>query len=162
MIHVAVPFPRIVSAHTSQFMMQPNEFVLIPWRLAALGLHVTALLAALDSRKDLIRASALPPEYEEEDYQYLLNSTNWAIAASFICLVVCSTGFFTGRTILNGALNLLHAVCHTVAGILLICMWYNEGHVVRIWHIMYFFALFPAAVETFCMIQSQLQGVDMW
>lgn len=152
---------EVLFARYPTALSKPNVMLLIPWRLAALMLHICALITVADYRHVLIVKASLPPRYSQADYDLLQNSTNWAIAASAFCLLLVSHGFFSGRTTQCEALNLIHAACHTTAGVLLISVWNDEAHVARLWHVWYFFSLIPAAIETLATLLSMRQGMPI-
>ena len=150
---------EIVMTHYPTVLSKPNELVLIPWRLAALSLHICGLITCGHYRDKLITKSSLAEDYEQSDYDLLYNSSNWALAATIICFFIVSAGFFSGRSTSNEALNLIHAAIHTAGGTLLMCTWYYDGHIVRLWHVWYFFSLIPAGLEMIVNLLSRSQGL---
>lgn len=162
MIHVGRQVPRIVLGRGFTSLFRPNEALLVRWRLAAFILHCTALLCVADYRDALIKQGSLLEGFSDEDYSHFATSARAAVGMTVICLMVCMLGVANARTLRVTGVNLLHAICHTTGGVLLLMVWYYTAHVHRIWHVFYFFSLIPAAVELISVVLSYSRGYDMW
>lgn len=162
MIHTASGLPQLVVSRYPTFLRRTNEMLLIPWRTSAIALHIAGLITLADYRKQLIVVSSLGPEYEQSDYDYMLRIANGAIAASVLCLALTTLGFLSGRSIQIPFTNLIHAICHTAAGVLFMCIWAYDAHVMRMWHVWYFFGLVPAVVEVAVVGASVFRGALAW
>jgi hypothetical protein len=162
MIHTASGLPQMVMSRYPTFLSRPNEVLLVPWRTSGIVLHIAGLVTVADYRKTLIVTSSLGPLYEESDYDYMLNLADGAVVASVLCLVLTTLGFLSGRSIQIHVVNLIHAVCHTLAGVLFMCIWAYDSHVMRMWHVWYFFGLVPAVLEVAVVGASYYRGAVMW
>ncbi|CUI14066.1 membrane-associated protein, putative [Bodo saltans] len=162
MIHVGRQVPRVVLSRGWTSLFRPNESLLVRWRLAAFILHCTALLCVADYRDTLIVRGSLLEGFTQEDFNFFARSANGAVAMTVLCLAVAVAGIFNARTLRVTGLNLLHALCHTAGGILLILVWFYTAHVHRLWHIFYFFNIIPASIEIFSVVLSYWRGYDMW
>jgi hypothetical protein len=162
MIHIGRQVPRIVLGRGFTSLFRPNEFLLVRWRLAAFILHCTALLCVADYRHSLIVEGSLLPGFSEDDYNHFNSSAQAAVAMTIICLAICVIGVGNARTLRVTGVNLLHALCHTSGGVLLMLVWYYTSHVDRIWHVFYFFSVIPASVEVLAVALSIWRGFDMW
>lgn len=158
MIHIGAQVPYLVAAQYPTFLSNANTHVLLPWRMAAAALHFVGILTVADYRDVLITVASLPPVYRSADFDYLHQSANWAVAASLICLAVCVLGIVSGRTVRYEALNFFHAVAHTIAGVLLVVVWYKTHHVIRLWHVFYIFGFIPAFVEAAALSYTSRSG----
>jgi hypothetical protein len=162
MIHVGRQVPRIVLGRGWTSLFRPNEALLVRWRLAAFILHCTALLCVADFRDMLIIHGSLLEGYTQEDFDFFSHSADAAVAMTVLCLAVSIAGVANARTLRVTGLNLLHALCHTSGGVLLILVWYYTAHVYRLWHILYFFSIIPALLEIFSVVLSHWRGYDIW
>jgi hypothetical protein len=79
-----------------------------------------------------------------------------------LCLAVTLAGIATAMTLREDAMNLMHAICHTTGGVLLVAVWYHTSHVARLWHIWYFFNLAPAIVEMIVILLKTRRGIEKW
>lgn len=160
MIHVGRQVPKIILGRG--FFFRLNESLLVPWRLASFILHCAALLCVADYRHTLIVEGSLLSGFSNDDLDFFMRSANGAIAATILCLVVCMSGVITGRSLRLPGVNLVHCVCHSVGGVLLMMIWFHTSHIERVWHVFYFFSLIPAIIEILSMIFSFLRGFDLW
>ncbi len=161
MIHARNDAPLLLNERHTISMTCPNEALLIPWRLASFIFHCTALVAVADYRRVLVLRS-LPFSYSMADYDLVMGTANLAVALTIICLGVCLSGIVTAMSLREEVMNLLHAICHTIAGVMLVAVWYYTSHVARLWHIWYFFSLAPASVELLVILLKTRQGVEKW
>ena len=142
-------------------LSRPND-LLLNWRLLALAVHFTMIVTVTQERPTLLIESSLPVGYSQEDYNAVRSSSDLALAASYISLFVCTYGVFSARTLHLELNNLMHSVCHSCAGILLLTVWYYTSHVARIWHVWYFFGAFPSLIEVLLLVLSRRQGLWKW
>lgn len=162
MIHVGRQVPRIVLGRGLTSLFRPNEALLVRWRLAAFILHCTGLMCVADFRDTLIRQGSLLDGYSDDDFDFFARSANAAVALTVVCLAISMIGVATARTLRVTGINLLHSLCHTAAGVLLILVWYYTAHIFRLWHVFYFFSIIPATVELLSFTMSWWRGYDMW
>lgn len=153
--------PRFLMVRYPTIFSRVND-ILINWRLLALSLHLMALVVIGNAKPQLIVASALPDPYTQDDFDAVDRSTQLALACSLGSLFICSMGFFTGRTTTNEPLNVVHASCHTIAGVMLVVVWDWSAHVARVWHIWYFFGLLPSVLEIVVFLSSRSRGLFRW
>eukprot|EP00758_Cryptobia_borreli_P000645 Tbor_TRINITY_DN1362_c0_g1::TRINITY_DN1362_c0_g1_i1::g.12515::m.12515 len=172
MIHTSDGLPSIILTRYPTFLSRLNESFFIPWRTAAFVFHISGLITAGSYRRELVVNASLMPNPDpltgeflqgyQEDYDYMLTSANWAIAASATCLVIILLGFLSARTISSELNNIFHGLCHSVAGGLFMCAWVYEMHVARLWHIWYFWGLCPALVEMYVVTLSIWRGTESY
>ena len=80
----------------------------------------------------------------------------------YIAWCVDVYGLMTGRTPTHAASNITQGICHGIAGILLLLVWVETSHMVRLWHIAIFFALPPAVMEVIIMLRQYMRGTWAW
>ncbi len=161
MIHARNDAPVLLNDRHSMTLTCPNESFLIPWRMASFVFHCTALLAVADYRRILVFRS-LPLVHSPSDYDLMSSTADLAVAVTVVCLAVCLTGMATAMSLREEVMNLIHAVCHTVGGVLLVAVWFYTSHVARLWHVWYFFSLAPASVELMLILLKTRHGLEKW
>jgi hypothetical protein len=148
--------------HYPTFLSRPNQ-LFVAWRLLGLSLHFTAFLTLIDYRLNLI-ANSLPPlgSFEQVDYEIMRQSTYLALSLTFIAMCVPAFGVLSARTVKMTGLNLWHGVNHTIAGVLLLRVWLETWHSVRVWHIAFIFGFPPAALECIVLLWTRMRGDYIW
>lgn len=162
MIHIGQQVPRLVSGRRITAFVRVNEYVLIPWRLCAVVFHLAAIICVADYRSTLITTASLRPGYSQEDFDHFMISANAAVGLTVACVILCSTGLFTGRTLRMAGMNFCHCVCHSVGACLLIVVWHYTLHVTRLWHVFFFFSIPPTILELTGFCFSVWKGYDSW
>eukprot|EP01065_Artemidia_motanka_P036340 TRINITY_DN44268_c0_g1_i1.p2 TRINITY_DN44268_c0_g1~~TRINITY_DN44268_c0_g1_i1.p2 ORF type:complete len:162 (+),score=39.15 TRINITY_DN44268_c0_g1_i1:92-577(+) len=127
--------------------------VLVPLRFVAMMAHLAALQMVLDSVDQSV-AAGFPTWVDPVQSAHLVDAFDTAgrsaragIALSFVCVCICVLGAFLGMSTLQCAPNLLQAVAHSIAAVLLLTVHYTAAHYARFWHIFFFFTLPAAALE---------------
>jgi hypothetical protein len=138
-----------------------NETLLVPWKLLALGVHATGLITVTHYR-DTLLSFVLPDGVSAEDRSLERSSMNVSLALTYICVFVSAFAMLSARTITVGPVNLISAVGHSVSGILLMLIWINDAHVVRIWHTFFVFTMVPALLEFAVTMFIRMKGTYMW
>lgn len=158
--HVASP-EKLINRFPAS-ILRINENVLIPWKMMALGIHFTGWLTVTDYRQQLLQNS-VPAEFVvSEDRDLERHSMNVCLALTFFAIFVSAFAFLSARTISIGPINLLSSVGHTVSGILLLLIWNNDAHVVRLWHTFFVFTMVPGLFELIAIVMIRLRGTYMW
>lgn len=142
-------------------LSRPND-LLVQWRLAAYMMHFTFLIAVTFELDALLVQASLPTPHSMEDYTSLRESSELSLAVSYIGQMLLGFGILSARSLHYEVLNLLHAACHTAAGVLLMVVWRDTGHVARIWQIWFTFAAFPCLLELGMLMYIRRRGLFRW
>jgi hypothetical protein len=135
---------------------------LINWRLLSFVALCTMVVTLSRERNVIIRVGSLPEDYTQAEWKQVAESYDLSLAAWYISLFMCILGLFTGRTFHLELPALIHCICHTTSFVMLLLVWRDTAHAVRLWHIWYFFGAPPAFMELFLLVGSRLQGLYHW
>mmetsp|Transcript_34738 Transcript_34738/g.107278 ORF Transcript_34738/g.107278 Transcript_34738/m.107278 type:complete len:162 (-) Transcript_34738:115-600(-) len=138
-----------------------NETLLVPWKMLALAVHATALFTVTDYRDQLVDLAVFE-NASESDRRLERDSMNFALALTYIAVIVSTFALVSARTISFGSVNFLSAVGHSVSGILLLLVWLNDAHWARIWHVFFVFTMVPGIVELAAVLRVWIDGTYMW
>ena len=162
MLHTHCQLPRFYQQRYLTLFNRLNETVLIPMRMAGFMLHIAGTVCVADYRHELIVKGSLLPGYSQSDYDYMMRIADGAIAATVACLMIVFLSFLFGRSLYSEVNNLLQLSCHMAAGGLLMSLWVNDSHVMRLWQIFYIFSIIPTAVELLFVAATFARGLTMW
>jgi hypothetical protein len=138
-----------------------NETLLVPWKMLGLAVHITALLTVTRYR-DTLLSLVVPDDAADSDKRIETNSFNFALALTYIAVIVSAFALVTARTIRFGSINFLSALGHSVSGMLLMAVWLNDAHWARIWHVFFVFTMVPGLVELIAVLKVWFDGTYMW
>ncbi|CCD12090.1 unnamed protein product [Trypanosoma congolense IL3000] len=139
-----------------------NVAVLVPLRLFAASLHLTALICVADASAEFMRVSSSGTEQGGSNGKIPKDSLILCLALSFILLFFNLWGIISGRTLRFGFMNFMHVCTHTSAAILLGLAWYTSAHTKQLWHVFYALSLSPALLEVFALFLSYYRGLDVY
>lgn len=159
---VSSPKPVLLTDYFVTALARSNSTLLVPWRLLAMAVHLTSLITVTDYREEIVRVSVPTAGATQSDIDLVRDSTRLALAATFVCIAVSFFALLTARTLKWEGLNFIVASGHTIAGVLLLHIWLNTAHSVRLWHTFFVFTLPPALCEAVALVSIRMRGAYLW
>ena len=134
---------------------------LVPARfLSMLGHFLAALLVFFSYRDNIV--VALRFEYSDDDYDKAEASVVAVMVLTFICLAVQAIGFFSGFTMFDASLAMMHCICHVVSSLLLSVVVIEKWHHHTLWAIFGFFSAVPTVFELFGILSVAVLNKRRW
>lgn len=129
--------------------------------MLAMAVHFTGIVTLTNYRNTLYDA-AVPKGVSASDASVALASLNVSLALTYLCIAVSAFAFLTARTVRMEAVNFLSCAGHTIAGVLLLVIWLQDAHMVRIWHVFFVFTMVPALLEFIGLVMTRVRGEYLW
>ena len=134
---------------------------LVPARFLSMLGHFLATLLVFFSYRDNI-VVALRFEYDSDEYDRAKASVVAAMVLTCICLAVQAAGFFSGFTMFDVSLAMMHCICHVTASVLLSVVVIEKWHHATLWPIFGFFSALPTVFELFGILSAAFLNKRRW